>query len=88
MPLTEFCILISLNLILACSQSNFIRNQVDIIPALVKDIFEKSSDEVPDRTTMKLYCSYHTVVSCSHLSTGITTIMKLIIALSSLHSVH
>ena len=39
-------------------------------------IFEKSSDEVPDRTAMKLYRSYHTVISCCHLCTGITTIMK------------
>jgi hypothetical protein len=50
------------NLTLACSQSDFVRNHVNIIPAPVKDIFEKSSDEVPDRTAMKLYRSNHTVI--------------------------
>ena len=43
-----------MNLTLACSQSDFVSNHVNIIPAPVKDIFEKSSDEVPDRTAMKL----------------------------------
>ena len=76
--------LISLvNLTLACSQSDFVRNHVNIIPASVKDVFEKSSDEVPDRTAMKLYRSNHTVIGCRHLSTSITTIMKWIVALSS-----
>ncbi|WP_286009473.1 hypothetical protein [Methanobrevibacter woesei] len=42
---------------MAGSQSDFIGNHVSIIPAPVKDIFEKSSDEVPNRTTMKLYRS-------------------------------
>jgi len=51
---------------LAGSQSDFVRNHINIIPAPVKDIFEKSSDEVPDRTAMKLYRSYHTVISCKH----------------------
>ena len=32
---------------------------------------------------MKLYRSYHTVINCSHLSTGITIIMKRIVPLSS-----
>ena len=39
-----------LNLTLAGSQSDFTRNHVNIIPTPVKDVFEKSSDEVPDRT--------------------------------------
>ena len=32
-----------MNLTLACSQSDFVRNHVNIIPASVKDIFEKSN---------------------------------------------
>jgi len=44
---------------LAGSQSDFARNHVNIIPATVKDIFEKSSDEVSDRTAMKLYRAYY-----------------------------
>ncbi|WP_430438684.1 hypothetical protein, partial [Phocaeicola vulgatus] len=62
-----------MNLTLAGSQSDFVRNHVNIIPAPVKDIFEKSSDEVPDRTAMKLYRSYHTVIGCNHFSTGIVS---------------
>jgi hypothetical protein len=71
-----------LNLTLASSQSDFARNHVNIIPAPVKNIFEKSSNEVPDRTAMKLYSSYYTMISYSHPSTGITAIMKGIVALS------
>jgi hypothetical protein len=53
-----------LNLTLARSQSD------------VKDIFEESSDEVPDRTAMELYGFYYTMISGSHLGTGITAIMQ------------
>ena len=52
---------------MAGSQSDFVRNHINIIPAPVKDIFEKSSDEVPDRTAMKLY-------RCLLYTSGITNI--------------
>ena len=55
---------------MAGSQSDFVRNHVNIIPAPVKDVFEKSSDEVPDRTAMKLYRPYYTMRSRSHPITG------------------
>lgn len=60
-----------LNLTLADSQSD------------IKDIFEESSDEVPDRTAMELYDSYYTMISGRHLGTGITAIMQRIVALGS-----
>ena len=72
-----------MNLTLAGNQSDFVRNHVNIIPAPVKDVFEKSSDEVPDRTAMKLYRAYYTMISGAHLSTRITVIMKGIVALGS-----
>lgn len=53
---------------LAGCQSDFVRNHINIVPASVKDIFEKSFDEVPERTTMKLHRSNHTVISRSHFS--------------------
>lgn len=42
----------------------------------VKDVFEKGSDEVPDRTTVNLHRIYYTMISCSHFSIGITAIMQ------------
>lgn len=39
-------------------------------------IFEKNSDEIPDRATQKLHRSNHTMICGSHFSTGITTVIK------------
>ena len=72
-----------MNLTLAGSQSDFVRNHVNIIPVPVKDIFEKCSDEVPDGTAMKLYRSDYTMICGCHLRAGITAIMKRIVPLGS-----
>jgi len=71
-----------LNLTLAGSQSNFAKNYVNIIPTAVKNIFEKSSNEAPYKTVMKLYRSYYTMISDIHPSPT-TAIMKRIVASNS-----
>lgn len=43
----------------------------------------KSSDEVPDRATMKLYRTNHTIIYGSRFNSNFTTIMKEIISLSN-----
>lgn len=56
---------------------NFVRNHIKIVPAPIKYIFEKSSDEVPKVTTMKkLHRFNHTVISGSPPYSYITAIMK------------
>ena len=68
---------------MACSQSDFVKDHVNIIPAPVKDIFENNFDEITNRNTMKLHYSNHTMISCSHFSSCVTIVMKRTVSLSS-----
>lgn len=53
-------------LILACSQNDSCWNHIHIIPAPVKDFFEKGPDEIPSGTAVKFHRTYSTVISGCH----------------------
>ena len=70
-----------MNLTLACCQGNLVRNHAGIIPASVKDFFEKCSYEVPCRTSVKLHRTYDAVICGGHFRPGVTAVMERIVSL-------
>jgi len=67
-----------LNLTWAGSQRDFVRHPIHIVPAPVKGIFEKRSDEISCGIAVKLYRTYNTVMLNRYFGSGITAIIRVL----------
>lgn len=72
-----------MNLTLTYSQNSFIKNHINIVPASVKYIFEKSFNKISEGTVMKVHRSNRTIINYNHKKMRKFELSKISLALTS-----